>query len=208
MGIDLNASATGSRRSDGGWLISSSCFQRACSSSGSCRLCSFTSGIMVFITILHKTIGRVSNPDMSRWCYGSHPPNYPRFMNRTALVDEEVRCIARFYPYGAHFRETVDVLIPDKTRNPRVDKHSWTELFVGICRDVFGLLTCYPRAVFAYIAEWLDEPHELPSIEEAKKFPAILFVHGGGYCAVNSTIQHHQTTAFVRAGYAVYRYVM
>lgn len=121
------------------------------------------------------------------------------------LVYEEVRCLASFYPYGAHFRETVDILVPDRTQYPRVDVRKWSDLLVGILRDIFGLLTCYPRAIYAHIAEWLDEAHDLPSIVEAQRHPAILFVHGGGYCAVNACIQHHQTTSFVRAGYSVYR---
>ena len=123
-------------------------------------------------------------------------------------VYERVECVGEDVPYGAHPRERMDVLVPAPTRR-NVGGSGTTLLDVAwaVAKTLLDVATCYPRAIADALLKRLGLRARFDSqtLDRAKRFPAILFVHGGGGVAVEPAIQHHQCTAFVRQGdFAVY----
>jgi acetyl esterase/lipase len=112
-------------------------------------------------------------------------------------VYEGVSCVADEFPYGPHFRETMDVLVPCASsralRGP-----------LAVLYDLLCLACCYPVAAWHYLRRRVLR-RELREIAGARGFPALCFVHGGGWVAIDASLQHHQSTALARAlGAAIY----
>ena len=121
-------------------------------------------------------------------------------------VYERTVCLGRNVSYGPHPRETVDILIPGPHKNVGGNGETWALVFEAVVTDVVDFILAYPRAFYykgqeALFGRRTQAPHEL---KEALAFDPVLFIHGGGWCAVDPGIQHHQVTAFCRHNYAVY----
>jgi acetyl esterase/lipase len=93
----------------------------------------------------------------------------------------------------------MDILIPSKLANLGRNGETWRDWAEAVVVSLLHLLTAYPRALWAWFRPPRNARHE-----EAKAFRPVVFIHGGGFCAVDPSIQHHQLTAFCRAGFAVY----
>ena len=130
-------------------------------------------------------------------------------------VYADVRCVAADVAYGPHPRERLDVIVPTASRSARRspgaralghDGTSALDWGLALVVTLWDLITCYPRAARDALARWLGVA-PAPDPAPARRFEALLFLHGGGGVAVEPGIQHHQCTAFARAGdarYAVY----
>ncbi len=95
-------------------------------------------------------------------------------------VYEGVKCLGEEIPYGNHFRETWDVIIPDDSVVALGSNKSTLDWMKCVLFDIWSLATCYPRACIRYVDALLFPAFKEVDIAPAKKFDAILFVHGGG----------------------------
>jgi len=115
-------------------------------------------------------------------------------------VYHKVECVAAGLKYGSHSREYMDILVPSELPDLGGAGQSYADYAVALLWTLLDLVTCYPRALYRFFFPCSNASHV-----RAKEFPrAIVFIHGGGMCAVDPAIQHHQLTAFARAGFAVY----
>ena len=94
-------------------------------------------------------------------------------------VYEHIRLIGKNVSYGSLSRETFDLIIPDKTiRNLGDTGETWRDYFLAIGKTFLDFLTCYPRAIFAWLFP-KSFGFQNDQVNLGMDYPAILFVHGG-----------------------------
>jgi acetyl esterase/lipase len=114
-------------------------------------------------------------------------------------VYENVEAVGINIPYGNHPREIFDIIIPSSNKTSMT-----TNSIMLFIKNIFDLLTMYPRGLlYVFVTKRLG--YIPPELEKAKNYPALLFIHGGGYVAIDPCLQHSQLTPFARNGkFSVY----
>jgi acetyl esterase/lipase len=164
-------------------------------------------------------------PPIMRFCWFNGNPFH---LAQDGCPVHEGVAIQHSVRYGdSHPRETVDIISPAarqiSPKSTSAPAAAWTLDFAVWCLywglyDVCSLAVCYPCYLLVDIIGARLFPRSAQSQStgssvqgkkgggsgEGATAPALLFIHGGGWVAVDSSYQLHQVTPLARAGFEVF----
>lgn len=123
--------------------------------------------------------------------------------------------------YGKHYYETLDISLPhdkdeeEKTKeNKEHASRSYISMAIEAIPDLAHLVVCLLRSTYHLLTPPFDVPFHNCSLfsdhpfqvedKDLSKHETILFVHGGGWVAVDSCISMMMAMPFVNEGFALF----
>jgi acetyl esterase/lipase len=168
----------------------------------------FWPGLLYFV----RFVLGILTPPIMRFCWFNGNPFH--IAQDGLPVDKGVYIQHNIRYSNAHTREIVDVLMPSSEpelrdmHNPPPPASAWSLGFMMFCArwliyDIFTFLICYPRYILANGSPSRNST-DPDGDSSLPRCPALLFIHGGGWVAVDSSYQLHQVVPLARAGFKVY----
>jgi hypothetical protein len=133
--------------------------------------------LYLFVLIPVRIIFGVLLPPLLHYVW--HNGSFLHLAQDDHPVYAKVRLVGCGLRYGPHVRETMDILVPDPTKECLgKDGSSWMNYFEALAKTLFDVLTCYPRAILSKVSPryfGFDNSHH----RIARQYPALVFIHGG-----------------------------